>query len=99
MGSVLRFAVVDGDVRPTGATKHLYATIVDGELVPGRPMASFAALVIVRYKSDAGYYLIYLNDAGEEMTDTWHETLEDALNQAEHEYEGIASKWVAPEDR
>lgn len=95
--SVLRFAVVDADVRPTGATTHSYGTIADGELAHGPQMASFAALAIVRYKSDHGFYLLYLNEAGEEMTDTWHETLDHALKQAEHEYEGIASKWITPD--
>ena len=27
------------------------------------------------------------------VTDTWHETLEDALEQAEFEYEGVAETW------
>ena len=30
------------------------------------------------------------------VTDTWHETLEDAKHQAEFEYEGVASTWLCP---
>jgi len=29
------------------------------------------------------------------VTDTWHETLEGALRQAEFEYEGVTATWIA----
>jgi hypothetical protein len=92
--TVLRLAVVDENVRPTGATKHLLGAIVGGELVPGRPLGPFAALAIVRYSDCEGYYLLYLDEVWDEVTDTWHETVEDAMRQAEWEYQGITEKWV-----
>ena len=46
-------------------------------------MPPAAALAVVQYPSDAGYYLLYLDVAGNEVTDTWHASLDDALSQAE----------------
>ena len=57
-------------------------------------MAPFAALAIVTYDNDEGYYLFHLDPHWEEVTDTWHESVELAKRQAEFEYEGIGSKWV-----
>jgi hypothetical protein len=57
-------------------------------------MPPAAALAVVQYPSDAGYYLLYLDVAGNEVTDTWHASLDDALSQAEHEYAGIGARWV-----
>lgn len=91
---VLRYASIDDDVRPTGATKHSYGDLVDGEIVAGGPLGPFAALAI--QGDDSGYFLLYLDADGSPVTDTWHETLDDALEQAEFEYEGITAKWVVP---
>ncbi len=84
-GRTLRYAQVTSEATPTGATKHW----VGGELMPPA-----AALAVVQYPSDNGYYLLYLDAAGNEVTDTWHATLDDALLQAEHEYAGIGAAWV-----
>ena len=91
---VVRFAVVDDDVRPTGFTKHSLAEIVDGEVAAATPLVPFAALAIARYAGNQGFYLLYLDREGNEVTDTWHRTLEDAMRQAEVEFEGITSKWI-----
>jgi hypothetical protein len=88
---VLRFAVIDDDVRPTGATTHTHGRFVNGEVVPGPPMEPFAALAIIP-SEDEGVYLLYLDHNWEEGTDTWHQTLDDAIRQAEFEYEGMAAK-------
>jgi hypothetical protein len=88
------FAVIDQDVRPTGATRHSFGTILEGELVPGPPMAPFAALAIVQYEGEDAYYLLYLDSDWEEVTDTWHQTVDAAKRQAEFEYEGITAKWI-----
>jgi len=39
-----------------------------------------------------GCYLFVLDDAGGVVTDTWHASLEDALNQAAFEYHGLS--WI-----
>jgi len=92
---VLRFALIDQEVRATEATAHRSAEIVNGEVVPGETMGEFAALAIVG-GSHSGYFLLYLDGEGDSVADTWHETIEDALEQAEFEYEGITAKWVVP---
>jgi hypothetical protein len=42
-----------------------------------------------------GTYLLYVDDSGEVVTDTWHASLEDALHQAAFEYEGLTWADVA----
>jgi hypothetical protein len=96
--TILRVAQIDDDVRATGATSHALGAIVDGELVAGDTLGPFAGLAIIEQESSSGYLLLYLDESGDPVTDTWHETLEDAIDQAEHEYEGITSKWWVPED-
>jgi hypothetical protein len=76
---------------PTGKTRH-YA----GELLLPSP----AELHIVKYSGDIGYYLLYLDGSGEEMTDTFHETIQSAMDQAEWEFQVKPNEWdVLEEDR
>jgi hypothetical protein len=39
------------------------------------------------------FYLLYLDAAGDEMTDTWHQTFDDALHHAEFEFSVKPSEW------
>ncbi len=39
------------------------------------------------------YYLIYLDERGSEQTDTWHESLESAIQQAEFEFGVKPDEW------
>lgn len=57
-------------------------------------MAAPAELRIVRRENEAGYYLLYLDAHGVEQTDTWHQTLDDALHQAEFELCIRAADWT-----
>lgn len=52
------------------------------------------ALSIVKYSDNEGYYLLYLDKFGEEQTDTYHETLEDAFGQAEFEFGVKKDEWL-----
>jgi hypothetical protein len=52
-------------------------------------------LVIAQLPPDGGYYLLYLNNQGDELTDTYHETLDKALNQAKWEFEIEPDEWEA----
>lgn len=70
---------------PTGRTRHYSG----GELVPGA-----ASLAIARYSDGDGYYLLHFNADGEEIADSFHETLEDALKQAEFEFGVSGEEWV-----
>jgi hypothetical protein len=50
-------------------------------------------LAIGQYAGETAYYLFGCDDAWNTLTDTRHETLEDALRQAEFEYEGVSQTW------
>ena len=56
-------------------------------------MGPVAGLAICRYPGDTGYYLFYCDSEWEPITDTWHQSLEDAEHQAEFEYQGAAQTW------
>ena len=47
------------------------------------PQPPPAALTIVQLHPPDGFYLLYLDAAGEEMNDTFHDTLDDAMHHAE----------------
>jgi len=51
-------------------------------------------LAICKCGQESGYYLFCCDDNWEEFSDTWHETIEDAEDQAEYQYPGINSYWV-----
>lgn len=81
---VIAFAAIDQRHRPTRACRH----IVAGEL-----QGPVAGLAICKYEADAGYYLLYCDPEWNPITDTRHDTVEDAKHQAETEYAGVSSTW------
>jgi hypothetical protein len=76
---VLKVADVSSS-RPTGNTRHE---------VSGQAVGPFAWLAIAQYPDDPGFYLFYCDEAWNEVTDTWHETLAKAVAQAEFEYQPV----------
>jgi hypothetical protein len=62
---------------PTGRTRHF---------VGGEEAANLAALAVARYEEHPGYYLFYCDDEWNVITDTYHESVEDADAQAEFEF-------------
>jgi hypothetical protein len=80
--------------RPTGRTRHTSATISDeGELIPGPELLPPHSLMIAQLLPDPGYYLLYLDENGEEITDTYHESLEKVLDQAKWEFGVEPDEW------
>ena len=75
--------------QPTGATRHYMGGV---ELPPPHK------LEIAQYPGDAGYYLFYLDEWGECQTDTYHDTLEDALQQAWREFRVRPDEWESIAD-
>ena len=71
-----------------GRTRH---TLRDGN--EATPFPPFTSLEIAQYPGDQGYYLLHICDE-HLSTDTWHETLEDALHQAEWEFEVRPEEWT-----
>ncbi len=51
-----------------------------------------AYLAIV--EEDTAYFLYYLDEHADAITDTWHETIEDAFAQAEFEFAGTNVTWI-----
>ncbi|MEO8271156.1 MAG: hypothetical protein ABI557_15650 [Aureliella sp.] len=73
---------------PTGATRHH---------VGGQLQLAFAKLAICQYdEPDSGCYLFYCDAEWTVVTDTWHETLDDAKRQAAFEYDGVSDSWQSP---
>jgi hypothetical protein len=83
---VLKYARLTAAVEPTGATRHIVGAVEAGP---------FAGVAIARYDDEDGYYLFYLGANGEVLTDTWHESIEGALEQSGVEYEGLTRVEVA----
>jgi hypothetical protein len=81
---VVRFARIDGRVRPTGGCRHRVA----GSLV-----GPASGLAIGRYEGESSCYLFDCDPDWNVLTDTWHATAEDAMAQAEFEYAGVAATW------
>ena len=48
---------------------------------------------IARYANDPGFYLLYFDANGDEMTDTYHDSIEDAMAQADFEFEVRPDEW------
>ena len=69
---------------PTGKTRHYLGK---SELPPP------TELRIVQFAQDPGYYLLYFDDLGEELTDTYHDTLNEAMEQAEWEFGVRPEEW------
>ena len=76
--------MIDERHQPTGNCKQ----IVDGQL-----RGPAAGLAICRYDGEEAYYLFGCDEQWNPVTDTWHATLEEALGQAEYEYQGVESTW------
>jgi hypothetical protein len=81
---ILRQIRLRASHRPTGKTTHYHG----GQQVPIPDM-----LRIVKYIDDPGYYLLYCDEHGQELTDTYHESLADAMTQAEWEFQVRAHDW------
>jgi hypothetical protein len=78
------YSPVDWRHKATGNCRHS---------VEGKELGEVAGLAICREPSGDGFYLFYCNEHWEPLTDTWHQSLEDAMRQAEFEYSGVAGTW------
>lgn len=75
----------------TGATKHFRAHIEAGSVVKDEVMRAPAWVEIA--PADGAFYLFYMNARGECLTDTWHQTIEQAKAQALHEFGITEDDW------
>jgi hypothetical protein len=81
---LVRWSAIDGRHRPTGNCRQIVAGVLQGPA---------AGLAICQYTGESAYYLFGCDSEWNTVTDTWHETLEEALEQAEFEYEGVSQTW------
>jgi hypothetical protein len=72
----IAWAKVDSE-RITGNTRHYRGA----SLLRAPDMVE-----IVKLPSAPGYYLLYLDSAGNELTDTFHESVDQAIEQARFEF-------------
>ena len=84
---VLLCTKLDDRHERTGATKHF------GDVTEMPPASGLA---ICRYEDEDGYYLFGCDEDWNSVSDTWHESLEEAKGQAEFEYKGVSKTWRPP---
>ena len=85
--NVILFTTIDERHRPTGGCRQIVAGVLQGPA---------DRLAICRYEGDENVYLFGCDAEWNSVTDTWHQTIEEAMNQAEFEYEGVANTWQRP---
>ncbi|MDA1055685.1 MAG: hypothetical protein O3C40_35265 [Planctomycetota bacterium] len=73
------------DHKSTGNTRHTVSGIV---------VEPPAELRIVQFDGDPGFYLIHFNEIGEEITDTYHDSCKQAMEQAEFEFGTKEKDWM-----
>ena len=61
--------------------------------VDGEDWGPAFGLVICKEENVSAYFLFGCDEQWRSVTDTWHESLDDALEQAELEYEGVTATW------
>ncbi len=83
---VVRWSPIDNRHRHTGNCTNIVA---------GKVMGAAAGLAICQYDGEGAYYLFGCDAEWNSLTDSWHLTLEEALEQAEFEYEGVSATWNA----
>ena len=71
---------------PTGRAVHRFG---EKQLRPA------SKLKIIKYADDPGVYLLYLDENSQELTDTYHDSVEAAMSQAQWEYQVKPEEWEA----
>jgi hypothetical protein len=84
---VICFSLIDERHRPTHACRQIVAGDLQGPA---------AGLAICKYDGEDCFYLFGCDTEWNAVTDTWHQTLDDAHKQAEFEYEGVSATWKTP---
>lgn len=82
---VLLSVNIKDNIKFTGKTK---------QIIHGKLLGTMHGLAICAYDGDQGFYLFGCNEKWESITDTYHDTIEEAVNQAEFEYEGTRNHWI-----
>ncbi len=81
------YTPIDDRHRPTEKSKHYAA---------GNLVATPASLAICRYEDASAFYLFGCDAEWNVLTDSCHLSLDEAKEQAEAEFEGVATTWQTP---
>lgn len=87
---VIYYSPIDERHRFTGACK---------QMINGKLMGATAGLAICQYPGDGSYYLFGCDVDWKVVTDTYHQTIAEAKEQAEYEYMGITQTWTQAKSR
>jgi len=82
--TVIAYSPIDHRHRPTGGCRQIVAGALQGPA---------AGLTICTYDGKA-FYLFGCESDWQTKTDTCHQTIEEAVDQAEFEYEGVRKTWL-----
>lgn len=80
----LKKVELQGRFTPTGKTRHF----IGSQRAP-----TPTTLMIGQEEGDPGFYLLYLDSSGNEITDTYHDTVSKAMEQANWEFSVDESDW------
>ena len=86
---VVLYTPIDERHKHTGNCKQVVAGVL---------MGAAAGLAICQYEGENSFYLFGCDAKWNTVTDTCHDTLEDAMAQAEFEYEGVQATWQKLEE-
>ncbi|WP_457617715.1 hypothetical protein [Lutibacter sp.] len=73
--------------------KHKW-TVKTEHFISGKLVNEFYALAICQYESSNEFYLFYCDENWNEKTDTLHDSIKDAKDQADFEFENTISNWT-----
>ena len=82
---VVCYSPIDDRHRFTGACK---------QIVAGQLMGAMSGLAVCQYDGESAFYLFGCGPEWQTITDTWHQSLDEAKAQAECEYQGISQTWI-----
>jgi hypothetical protein len=83
--NVICYTPIDERHRFTGKTK---------QIVAGGLLGAMGGLAICQYPPDDAFYVFGCDSNRSSITDTWHQTVQEAKEQAEFEYEGVTRTWI-----
>ncbi|OQP51154.1 hypothetical protein A4H97_03370 [Niastella yeongjuensis] len=81
----MAYLILTSNHSKTNNTKHY---------VGGQLLTDIRILAICKYEDAPGYYLFYCGADWNEFTDTYHDSIEDAIDQAEFEFANTHSDWI-----
>jgi hypothetical protein len=83
--TLLYWSLIDARHRKTGACRHFNLSTNLEDPYP-------SSIAIVKEGNDS-FLLMRFAEDWQFITDTWHESLEEAFGQAEFEFEGVSKTW------